>query len=215
MKREKAVNNTLSRAGEKRRRAIMSAAWDLFMEMGYAHVSVDDVVRKAGGSKATVYKIFGSKKGLFYSIMDDITDGILADMTFPDTEGMTTAEALRRIGFAFARNILSEKCTSLFRLSVSVSRSFPDIAKRFYEGGPLIVRKRLEEFLKREVKAGRLALKDPGKASEMFTLMALESSHMEITLGYSKPPSDRKLRGIIDRAVDVFLAAYGKADNKK
>jgi AcrR family transcriptional regulator len=215
MKREKKKEASLSQLGEKRRRAIMSAAWELFMDKGYAQVSVDDVVRKAGGSKATVYKIFGSKKGLFYSIIENITDGIISDMTFPDTEGMSTRDALRKIGFALGRQILSEQCTSLFWLSVSVSRRIQDVAERFYEAGPLTVHKYLADFLKREAKAGRLDLKDPMKAAELFSAMVLEYRHMEITLKYSGPPSDKELERIVDRAVDMFLAAYGKVDNKK
>jgi TetR/AcrR family transcriptional repressor of mexJK operon len=209
MKQNKPADISLSQAGEKRRRAIMSAAWNLFLARGYANVSVDDVVRKAGGSKSTVYKIFGSKKGLFYAIIEDSTDEILADMTFPDTQGMTTRDAMRKIGLAFGRDILSEKYTSLFWLSVSVSRRFPDVAKRFYESGPLTVRNYLTDFLKKEVKAGRLVLDDPSHAAGIFSAMVLEYTHMEITLRYSKPPSDKKLQRLVDRAVDVFLAAYG------
>jgi hypothetical protein len=41
-----------------------------FLERGYDAVSLDDIVHHAGGSKASIYKYFGSKEGLFKAICD-------------------------------------------------------------------------------------------------------------------------------------------------
>lgn len=40
------------------------------MEKGYDAVSLDDIVNHAGGSKASIYKYFGNKEGLFTAICD-------------------------------------------------------------------------------------------------------------------------------------------------
>ena len=44
-----------------RRKAILAAARDVFLERGYANSSIDAVVERSGGSKATVYQLFGNK----------------------------------------------------------------------------------------------------------------------------------------------------------
>src|SRR3954462_3635511 len=49
---------------EDRRKLILAAAQKVFLERGYGNASIDAVVELAGGSKATVYQIFGNKEGL-------------------------------------------------------------------------------------------------------------------------------------------------------
>ena len=39
----------------ERRQALLDAARDVFLEKGYANATIDAVVERAGGSKATVY----------------------------------------------------------------------------------------------------------------------------------------------------------------
>jgi AcrR family transcriptional regulator len=50
-----------------RREAILAAAKQVFQDMGYDRASMDEVAARFGGSKATVYRYFGSKEALFKS----------------------------------------------------------------------------------------------------------------------------------------------------
>ena len=50
--------------------ALLVSATELFLEHGYDAVSLDDIVQHAGGSKASIYKYFGNKEGLFKAICD-------------------------------------------------------------------------------------------------------------------------------------------------
>lgn len=54
----------------RRRARILAAATRLFAESPYAAVQMDDVARSAGMSKATVYRYFRSKDGLYLEIFD-------------------------------------------------------------------------------------------------------------------------------------------------
>src|SRR5258708_28499552 len=68
----KAVSETRGAERERstttaRRQAILEAAREVFLERGYGDSTVDAVVERAGGSKATVYALFGNKEGLFSS----------------------------------------------------------------------------------------------------------------------------------------------------
>ena len=57
-----------TKRGHERRLALLLSATELFQERGYDAVSLDDIVHHAGGSKASIYKYFGSKEGLFKGI---------------------------------------------------------------------------------------------------------------------------------------------------
>ena len=49
---------------EARRDAMLDAALELFLERGYGAISLTDVVKRSGGSLATLYELFGGKLGL-------------------------------------------------------------------------------------------------------------------------------------------------------
>lgn len=52
-----------------RREAILAAAKQVFQDMGYDGASMDEVAARFGGSKATVYRYFGSKEALFKELI--------------------------------------------------------------------------------------------------------------------------------------------------
>ena len=64
-------------AGNQRREAIVEAAYTLFMERGYESVSMDHIIGIAGGSKATLYKFFGSKEGVLKAVIASLADKML------------------------------------------------------------------------------------------------------------------------------------------
>lgn len=52
-----------------RKKRIIDAAFDLFSELGYSRVSVNDIVRSADISKGSFYTYFSSKQEIFYEIL--------------------------------------------------------------------------------------------------------------------------------------------------
>src|ERR1700687_2838251 len=58
-----------SRMSEARRQEIVRKAAALFIAKGYANVTIDEIIRLVGGSKATLYARFGGKEGLFETVI--------------------------------------------------------------------------------------------------------------------------------------------------
>lgn len=74
---------------EATRRRILDAANSSFADHGYGAVSMDDLARRAGVARATVYQHFGSKLGLYRAIALDAAtrsglDRVAANFTHPD-----------------------------------------------------------------------------------------------------------------------------------
>lgn len=187
----------------------METAWGLFLEKGYAAVSVDEIVSKSGGSKSTVYDLFGNKEGLFLELVTSITKKILFEMQMPDISGQSPKEALTRICLASASHVLSEKAIELYRLTVSESKRFPRIGRLFYDAGPGHMQQALADYLEKEAAAGRLKVKNPRRAAEVLLGILLMSGHLAMSVGCAGVPSKSRIKGIVDEAVDVFMAAYG------
>ncbi|CAG0966388.1 HTH-type transcriptional repressor BdcR [Gammaproteobacteria bacterium] len=208
---EKKVGKT---AGEKRREAIMEAAWGLFLEKGFEAVSVDEIIKKSGGSKSTVYDLFGSKEGLFLELITSVNERILTDARMPETSGYSTREALTRLAWSITGQILTDRAIDMYRLSVSEAKRFPKIGKLFYEAGPGLTKRGVSGYIEKEAAAGRLKVKDPRRAAEFFLGMLLINDHLGMSVGALGVPSRARLKGIIEEAVDVVLAAYGTENGR-
>lgn len=188
----------------------MEAALELFLEKGYAAVSVDEIIRKSGGSKSSVYEYFGTKEGLLHAIISSVANDVLQVAEMPVVEGTDPRQNLTNIGIKFCSEILSEKGIGLFRLAVSNSRRYPELSLMFYESGPKKTFQGVAEYLRKEADAGRLNIKDPMMASDLFLCMILGKGHIAIPVGGAKPPSKAKIKELVTAAVEVFMAAYGK-----
>ena len=80
-------NVELCKRGEMRAERFLDAATEVFAEKGYQHAKLSEIVARAGGSLATLYRIFGDKEGLAYAILERRLEnhvGILNDMNFSD-----------------------------------------------------------------------------------------------------------------------------------
>ena len=58
-----------SRRKQSRPGELLSAALDLFVEKGYAATRVEEVARRAGVSKGTLFLYFASKEDLFKAVV--------------------------------------------------------------------------------------------------------------------------------------------------
>jgi AcrR family transcriptional regulator len=52
-----------TRRGARRQQAFLDAATAVFLAKGYGAATLDDVMRASGGSRATLYKQFGGRRG--------------------------------------------------------------------------------------------------------------------------------------------------------
>ena len=62
----------ISSRGQQRKAKILSAATRLFLSEGYGETSIDAIVEKSGGSKATLYSYYPTKADLFRAVVDSI-----------------------------------------------------------------------------------------------------------------------------------------------
>ncbi len=61
-----------------RRRQVLRAATPVFAQSGYYATTIDDVAQATGISQAYVMRLFGSKLGLFVSVVDECNERVTA-----------------------------------------------------------------------------------------------------------------------------------------
>jgi AcrR family transcriptional regulator len=194
--------------GDRRRAAMVQAAYTLFMERGFESVSVDDIIRVSGGSKATLYKFFGNKEGILRAVVESLADEMLREFSVEFPAARTVRESLLHIGTALADLALSENAINQHRHAVAHARAFPDVARLWYESGPKRSIEGIAAFLERETAAGRMRVDDPLRTAWLFGGMILFKNNMRLLVG-APPEKKAEMRKTVTEAVDAFLAAYG------
>ena len=194
---------------DRRRRAILSLARDVFLAEGYAAASMSSIAARVGGSKATLYNYFPSKEALFTAVVDDQCAHVMASMSAFDAEADDIAVALRRFGEQFTRAILSEEVIALHRLVVAESIRFPEIGDALYEAGPRTGHLRLTAIIGDAMAAGRLRPADPSRAAQQLTDLCLSGLYRHRLWNVPPIPSNQDICDNVEAALAVFLAAYG------
>lgn len=192
-----------------KRAAVLNAAQACFLEHGYASTSMDMVAARAGVSKATIYAHFQSKDELFGAIIgrrcDDQAEGLGAVAVDESLDGRG---ALAQIAGHLLTMLLMPEVLGIYRMVVAESARYPDLARAYYESGPLRGKARLTEVLKSLDARGLLRVPDPRLAMDQFIGMLRAEFFNRRLLGLPDDPACT-LEGTIAGAVETMLKAYG------
>src|SRR5258707_10872243 len=124
-------------AEPERRQLLLDAAESVFVELGYSSASMDDIARRAGMSKKTLYRLFETKEALFAAVIAARRATLEATTESSDCPDVQTAEAvLRRFLGGIARFVLAPRQAALYCLVIAERQRAPEIANAFHREGP-------------------------------------------------------------------------------
>jgi AcrR family transcriptional regulator len=197
----------------RKRRAILDAATELFLQHGYFGASMDEVATRAAVSKQTVYKQFASKEALFIAIVSGMT-GAAGDEVQREIADLGERDDPGRQLLAYAERqltvVLTPRLMQLRRLVIGEAGRFPELGRALYAGGPGRAVAGLAAALARWTDRGLLAIDDPQAAASHFNWLVMgEPVNRAMLLGDPAIPGSAALRRHAADAVRVFLAAYG------
>lgn len=196
-----------TRRGEQRIDAFLKAAIREFLKHGYANTTIDRIVERAGGSKATLYKHFRNKRELLAAVVDAVTVRRSAselDLTEPDVRN-----ALLRFATYRLKVVFSPEHLALLRLIIAESKRFPEIARTYHQHGPAHSFRLLSDFFIAQNARKRLRITDPEEAVKHFVGMLVHRWYVQSLYGFGAPPSEEELERGARSAVDTFLRLYG------
>lgn len=187
---------------------MLDAACEVFLEHGFEGASVAEVVRRSGGSLATLYSSFGSKEGLFEAIVAQISAAMMAPFDAADFESRPLEEALREFGERLLGTMLCPDAVRWQRMCVAEGPQFPALRSALIRSGPGQVRERLAAYLAAQARAGRLRLADPLVAARHFVALLKSETHLAALCGEPVEVTETELTAQVRRAVSVFLHGY-------
>lgn len=191
---------------DRRRRAICDAARTLFIEQGFERTTLGQIVERAGGSLATVYKLFGNKEGLLDAVVFEKAasgENLICELA---ECGASPADTLRRMAAVLYERFLDPDDVALVRIVIARSIDDTDFARRFFETTAMHTRSALERvFAKWEAQGVRLK-GSPDMLAEVFLgLMVSDMQTDAISHGVVARPSAER---IADR-IEFFLRGAG------
>ena len=118
-----------ARRKDARPQELLDAALDLFVERGFAATRLDDVARRAGVSKGTLYLYYANKEELFKAVVRENVVPVLgeAETMAHDFVG-SSAELFRTIMLGWWERIGDTKLSGITKLIMAESGNFPDLA---------------------------------------------------------------------------------------
>lgn len=193
---------------DRRRRAIVDAARALFIEQGFERTTLGQIVERAGGSLATVYKLFGNKEGLLEAVVfekaasGESLIGELAEC------GTSPADTLRRMAAVLYERFLDPDDVALVRIVLARSIEDADFARRFFETTAMRTRRALERVFAKWVAQGVPLNGPPDMLAEIFLgLMVSDMQTDAISHGVVARPSAERIAA----RIEFFLRGAGLA----
>ncbi|MGO0792120.1 TetR/AcrR family transcriptional regulator C-terminal domain-containing protein [Herbaspirillum seropedicae] len=192
----------------ERRDAILAAAAEVFLEEGFEGASMAGISARIGGSKGTLYSYFKSKEELFVAVTHEQAkkqmEPALAALEKDTGDLQKTLQVFGEKAVSF---LCQESTLQTHRMIVAESgRS--DIGRRFHESGPKLGMERIASFLSRQMQAGRLKQADPMLATLQLCALLDCETVKPMMLGLESAISRPRMKRMVGRAVETFLAAY-------
>jgi AcrR family transcriptional regulator len=122
------------RRKDARPQELLAAALDLFVERGFASTRLEDVAKRAGVSKGTLYLYFTNKEELFKAVVRDSIVPVIgaAEDSIAGFEGHS-ADLLRSVIVDWWQRLGATKASGITKLIMAEAGNFPDIASFYQE----------------------------------------------------------------------------------
>ena len=123
--------NRAERAAD-RRQAIIEAAFDTFIEQGFAATRLDDVAKRAGVAKGTIYLHFKDKQALFEELVRSAIVPLASRLMAPPPATGSVRAVLENFADNFVREVTTTRRGAIVRLVIAEGPRFPAIADFYY-----------------------------------------------------------------------------------
>ena len=141
-----------TRRGDKRE-AILAAALEEFSTGGFAATRLDDVARRAGVAKGTIYLYFRDKESLFQELVRTMLSPLVGVIEAAPLQNLPIRVVAQMIVDTFVNEIYPTRRKDIIRLTLAEGPRFPKLAEFYYReviGRVLpVMRARLERAVER------------------------------------------------------------------
>lgn len=192
---------------ERKRRDIVQAAIDLFVEQGYKHTSMDAVSGRAQVSKRTLYNHFDSKERLFQAVAKQMFEQSARQTEIEYSDALSLEEQLESFAGLELKMLSDPAFLRLAKVMLAECIQSPELSeKAMSEAGTQ--KKGLENWIEAAIGAGKVREVDPAYAAAMFIgMIKAHAFWPQVLMGQPVPDQDLAQKIIAD-TVAMFLSRY-------
>lgn len=189
---------------------ILDAAFEVFGEEGFARTKLDDVARRAGVSKGTLYLYFDSKEALFREmvrakIIPCVVQGEELVRTFEGPPRDLLVAVIRRMWSV----VRSAEVARIGRLVQSELGSFPELGRFYFDEVIARTRRLIQAAIDRGVASGDFRRVPHHFATRAIASLLVHSAQQQCFFAPLDPAplsDDQVLNGVIDIVLNGVLA---------
>ena len=112
------------------RARILSAAFEAFMERGYAATSTLEIATRARVSKRELYALVGNKQKMLITAIGERAKRLQAPANMPTLRDRATlAQVLTAFGIQTVREVSDPDVVAVFRLAIAEAVQAPEVAR--------------------------------------------------------------------------------------
>jgi AcrR family transcriptional regulator len=163
------------RRPDARPEEILEAALAVFGEQGFARTRCDDVARRAGISKGTLYLYFDSKEAIFREMVRARLGPVVAEgqefvRTFEGTSRELLVALINRVWAVMS----SPDKIRISRLVIAEISNYPELARFYYGEVIRPARQIMESVITRGIASGEFRAVDPTFTSRAIHLVCVQ-----------------------------------------
>jgi len=143
------------RRKDARPEEIISAALEVFADRGFAATKLEDVARRAGVTKGTIYLYYENKEALFKALVRETIVPVIAKGEALEHSFTGTARDLfEQLVREYSRLMGDTPLSGIPRLMIAEAGNFPELARFYYEEVVTRGHRLMAGVLERGMKAG-------------------------------------------------------------
>lgn len=193
------------RRKEARPAELLAAALDIFVERGFAAARMDDIARRAGVSKGTVFLYYESKQALFRAVVEEaVLPHLAAGEALLERGESDPAELLRTLLLRYWQVLGDPRLGGIPKLVMAEAGNFPEIAAFYHEHVVQRGRALIIALLERGMQRGLFRQADPAVLCQLAIAPLMFSCLWRESLGCcDEQPLDSDL--FVQSHLDMFM----------
>ncbi len=199
-------SGTRAARSRARRQAILTAALDEFSLRGFEAARLDDVAKRAGVAKGTIYLYFRDKESLFQELIRTMLTPLVGTIEALGKADLPLSQLAGHIADLFVREVYETRRKDVIRLMISEGRRFPKLAEFYYREVLSRIIAAVRALLRRAAERGEIAkglaefpqiIAAPGLVAiiwdglfarfEPLDVRAMMKTHVELLFGAGRP----------------------------
>jgi AcrR family transcriptional regulator len=191
---------------------ILDAAFEAFMESGYATTSTLEIATRARVSKRELYALVGNKQEMLIACISARAQRLDVPADFPVVDDRETlAQVLAAFGTKLVSEISDPAVIAVFRLAIAEAVRAPEVAHALDSIGREASRAALRGILTKARAAGLLTGR-PAELAEQFGGLLWGNLMISLLLGVAERPTPRDIAQRARDAAAAFLQLHPLPD---